>query len=115
MPAHWWMPVPKARWRFGVRVMSNWSGLGNWVGSRLAAPMQRVMLVWGGDVDVGDGGDGCGHAVAELVAAFEAEDLFGGGAGEGGVGDEASFFDGMVEEGDETVADEVGGGFVAGV
>ena len=50
------------------------------------------------DGDEGAGGDGAGrrwwwgavvHAVAELVAAFEAEDLLDGGAGEAGVGDQA--------------------------
>ena len=80
MPAHVWMPEPKATCRFGVRAMSSRSGSANCSGSRLAAPMHERHRACRGasatpPISVALRRD----PVAELVRALEAQEFLDGG------------------------------------
>ena len=108
-------PEPKARWRLGSRATSSRSGSANSAGSRLAAPMPMVMNGAGRHRHAADLDRARGHAVAELVGAFEAQEFLDRRADQLRLGDQPRLLLRPFEQRIEPVADQVGGGLVPGI
>ena len=115
LPAQVWMPKPKARWRFGSRRMSSRSGSGNCAGIAVGRADAEMHIGAGRHGDVADAGVGDGAAVAELVRAFHAQEFLDRGVDRLRMGGELAHRVGMAEQQIDAVADQVGGGLVAGV
>ena len=115
MPTHWWMPEPKATWRFGVRAMSSRSGSANGSGSRLAAPMPSVTCVRGASATPPIS---VAQVVIRLPSWFELSKRRNSSTAlrtSSGSAMRRAFCVGPVEQAGQAVADQVGRRLVAGV
>ena len=115
-PAHTCGPEPKARCRFGWRPTSSRSGLGELVGVAVGGADAERDEGAGRHGDAADLGRRRADAIAELVGALEAQEFLHRRCGsDAGSRDQPRPLLRPLQQRDQAVADQVGGGLVAGV
>lgn len=114
-PRQKWLPLLKAMWWLGVRVMSKLSDRSNSAGSRLAEASSGVTIAprRDGEPVQGDVLGGVGWFGAPDGAGV-AQDLLDRAVDELGMLAQASELVGVGQQGGDAVGDQVVGGFVAG-
>ena len=115
MPAQACAPWPNATCRLGLRAMSSASGSANCAGSRFAAPTPSVTKSPAGSSRVAERDRRGEQAVVQLQRALEAQQFLDRAVDQRRLALQALELAALREQRVHAVADQVGGGLVAGV
>ena len=115
IPAQAWMPVPKARWRFGSRLMSRRSGSAKLAGIAIGGADADMHIGAGWYRDAAEPRILDGAPVAELVRAFHAQEFLDRGLDRLRMLAQIAHRVGMADEKIDRIADEIGRRLVPGI